>query len=95
MRSACGSIWLLLQVRAQCLIVRHLPFLVFGTSDKDLVNLHQPVSSATSGPSFTHIAHRGNLVLGMWISTLAFLLSTADAEYGTVPQFVAAALRKY
>ncbi|CDJ62803.1 Vacuolar transporter chaperone 2, related [Eimeria necatrix] len=25
-----------LQVRAQCLIVRHLPFLVFGTSDKEL-----------------------------------------------------------
>lgn len=30
-----------LQVRAQCLIVRHLPFLVFGTSDKDLVSHHR------------------------------------------------------
>ncbi|CDI81748.1 hypothetical protein, conserved [Eimeria praecox] len=78
-------------VRAQCLIVRHLPFLVFGTSDKDL-------EASLLGPEATADGHNlraPNLAPTQMVASVYFDSSSAYSYERRIRRFEGAQLLRF
>ncbi|CDJ35864.1 Vacuolar transporter chaperone 2, related [Eimeria mitis] len=78
-------------VRAQCLIVRHLPFLVFGTSDKDLeASLLDPDTTADG-----HKLRAPNLAPTQMVASVYFDSSGAYSYERRIRRFEGAQLLRF